>query len=103
MANFARRISDVARRMPGRGAVERIRANGDLETTTYGALEESAGQTAAWLVQEAVGPGDRVAILADNDAAWIAAYLGALRIGAVAVPLDTAYKAAQVGIIIADC
>ena len=50
----------------------------------------------AWLIAQGIAAGDRVAILADNDARWIAAYLGALRIGAVAVPLDTAYKAGQV-------
>src|SRR6478736_2959184 len=103
MANFALRISDVAHRMPERVAIERIRSGGELEATTYAALEQAAGRTAAWLVQQGIGAGDRVAILADNDAKWIAAYLGALRIGAVAVPLDTAYKAAQVGIVIANC
>lgn len=46
--------------------------------------------------------GDRVAILADNEARWISAYLGALWIGAVAVPLDTAYKPAQVATILAS-
>jgi long-subunit acyl-CoA synthetase (AMP-forming) len=39
---------------------------------------------------------DDVAILGDNDGRWIAAYLGILRLGATAVPLDTAYKAGQV-------
>ena len=38
--------------------------------------------------------------LADNDGRWIAAYLGVLQAGGVAVPLDTAYKAAQVATVI---
>jgi long-chain acyl-CoA synthetase len=57
--------------------------------------QQSAG-IAAWLHGQGVVPDDRVAILADNDARWIAAYLGVLRLGATAVPLDTAYKAGQV-------
>ncbi len=47
-----------------------------------------------------MAPGDRVAILADNDARWCAAYLGILRIGAVAVPLDTAYKPEQIATVV---
>jgi long-chain acyl-CoA synthetase len=43
-----------------------------------------------------------VAILADNSATWIAAYLAALRLGAVAVPLDTAYKGPQVHVVLAN-
>ena len=57
---------------------------------------------AAWLAAHGVAAGDRCAILADNDAAWCAAYLGILRIGAVAVPLDTNYSAAQVATIVRD-
>jgi long-chain acyl-CoA synthetase len=47
-----------------------------------------------------MAPGDRVAILADNDARWCAAYLGILRIGAVAVPLDTAYNPEQIATVV---
>jgi long-subunit acyl-CoA synthetase (AMP-forming) len=102
MANFAARISDVAARMPDQPAVELLRADGRVDTTTYGGLEDLARRIAAWLAATGVGEGDRVAILADNDARWIAAYLGALRIGAVAVPLDTAYKAPQIGTVLAN-
>ena len=62
---------------------------------TYGSLEGLAGRVAAWLLGRGIAEGDRVAILADNDATWIAGYLG-IRIGAVAVPLDTAHKTGQV-------
>jgi long-chain acyl-CoA synthetase len=61
---------------------------------------DDAGHFAAWLTGAGLGPGDRAAILADNDAAWIAAYLGTLWMGGVSVPLDTAYKPAQVRTII---
>jgi acyl-CoA synthetase (AMP-forming)/AMP-acid ligase II len=100
MANFAARISDVAGRLPSQPAIDLLRADGAVHTTTYGELEALAGRIGGWLVSVGIGEGDRVAILADNDANWIAAYLGVLRIGAVAVPLDTAYKAAQVGTVL---
>jgi long-chain acyl-CoA synthetase len=100
MSNFAARISDVAARMPDQPAIELVRGDGSVDTMTYGVLEDLAGRTAAWLIETGIRPGDRVAILADNDARWIGAYLGALRIGAVAVPLDTAYKAPQIGTVL---
>ena len=54
-------------------------------------------RTAAWLADASVARGDRCALLAENDAHWCAAYLGVLRLGAVAVPLDTAYKTSPGG------
>jgi long-chain acyl-CoA synthetase len=61
-----------------------------------------ASALAASLAAEGVGAGDRCAILAHNDAHWCAAYLGILKCGAVAVPLDTNYSAAQVATIVRD-
>jgi long-chain acyl-CoA synthetase len=100
--NFAARISEAAVRFPERVAVERIRTDGRIDSTTYAVLDGRAGRIGGWLIERGIAPGDRVAILADNDAAWIAAYVGTLRIGAVAVPLDTAYKAAQVAIVVSN-
>jgi long-chain acyl-CoA synthetase len=96
VSNFAARISSVAAAKPDQVAIEQVHADGSLETTTYGVLETFAGRVAAWLLQSNVRAGDRAAILADNGADWIGTYLGVLRIGAVAVPLDTAYKSGQV-------
>ena len=61
-----------------------------------------ASSWAAWLSAQGLTPGDRCAILAHNDAHWCAAYLGILKLGAVVVPLDTNYSAAQVATIVAD-
>ena len=93
--NFAARIADAAKRFPDRTAVERVGGNG-VETTTYRALIGRAHRWTAWLAEQGVGRGDRVAILADNDAPWISTYLGILQSGAIAVPLDTAYRAPQI-------
>jgi long-chain acyl-CoA synthetase len=99
MDNFCARILDAARRFPDRPAIEKARV-GAVETTTYRSLIDDAGRFAAWLSRAGLAPGDRAAILADNDASWIAAYLGTLWMGGVSVPLDTAYKPAQVRTII---
>jgi long-chain acyl-CoA synthetase len=95
MANFYERVAEAARRFETQPAIE-LQSADQLRTTTYGQLTAEAAACAAWLHGQGIAPDDRVAILGDNDARWIAAYLGVLRLGAIAVPLDTAYKAGQV-------
>ncbi|HUR21309.1 MAG TPA: AMP-binding protein [Vicinamibacterales bacterium] len=99
MANFYDRFSTAATRFPDRTAIE-LQAADQLLATTYRELEQQGAGIAAWLHAQGVAADDRVAILADNDARWIAAYMGVLRLGATAVPLDTAYKAGQVRTVI---
>jgi long-chain acyl-CoA synthetase len=94
-SNFAGRIAETAGRLPDRVAIERVTANG-VDQTTYAALMTQARAFGGWLSASGFASGDRAAILADNSADWIAAYLGILWTGGVAVPLDTAYKAKQV-------
>jgi long-chain acyl-CoA synthetase len=99
--NFFGRIASAAARFPDQPAIELVPARaGPVDSTTYAALAGAAGQFSAWLEGAGVGRGERIAILADNDARWVASYLGALRLGVVVVPLDTAYKAAQVRAIV---
>jgi long-chain acyl-CoA synthetase len=102
MANFYQLFSEAARRFPERAAIEVVRPQ-IVDTWTYAQLDADAVSWGAWLAAQGVQPGDRCAILADNDARWIGAYFGVLRIGAVAVPLDTNYKYTQVRTIAADC
>jgi long-chain acyl-CoA synthetase len=67
--------------------------------TTYGEIAHLAGRFAAMLVQQGIGPGDRVLLWAENSAEWIAAFYGCLLRGVLAVPLDaigTAEFAARV-------
>ncbi len=101
MSSFWGVFDDVATRFGDRTAVELQRREG-VERYTYRDLHSMALERAAWLAGNRIGPGDRVAILADNDARWCAAYLGILRIGAIAVPLDTNYSAKQVATIVSD-
>ncbi len=95
MPNFCSLIGSAASRFPEQPAIEVVRSDG-VETTTYAGLMAEAAHVSGWLAGAGIGAGDRVAILSDNDARWIGRYLGILHRGAVAVPLDTAYKASQV-------
>ncbi|MGH8982774.1 MAG: AMP-binding protein [Acidimicrobiia bacterium] len=55
---------------------------------SYADLGDAAARFAGRLQAEGVSPGDRVAMEAINEPAFVVAYLGALRAGAVAVPLN---------------
>ena len=101
MQNFWDQFAAAAARFPGRTAIE-VQRRDRVDAVTYRDLEAHAGRIAAALAGEGLERGDRCGILAENDAAWCAAYLAVLRLGAVAVPLDTAYKPAQVATLLRD-
>ncbi len=100
-ANFWAVFADSVARFGDRTAIEIQRAD-RLDRFTYRELHDMAGARAAWLASKGVRKGDRCAILAHNDAHWCAAYLAILKLGAVAVPLDTNYSADQVATIVRD-
>jgi long-chain acyl-CoA synthetase len=67
----------------------------DDATITFAELADRAARFAGGLVAEGVAPGDRVAIAGINAPAFVVAYLGTLRAGAVAVPLNPQAPAAE--------
>src|SRR5689334_19900716 len=54
---------------------------------TFGELAQTSGRLAARLAAE-ISPGDRVALLAGNEPAFVQAYLATLAAGGVSVPLN---------------
>jgi long-chain acyl-CoA synthetase len=81
--NLGRRLADVGTRSATRPALV-----GETETLSYDELEGRIATAAGNLRARGIGPGDRVALLLANGPAFVAAFLGVLRIGAVAVPLN---------------
>jgi HIP---CoA ligase len=67
---------------------------------TYAQLPEAVDLYARGFVAAGVGAGDRVAIWAPNCAEWMLAALGALRAGAVLVPMNTRFKGAEAAYIL---
>jgi len=63
---------------------------------TYADLEERIGQSAGVLLRSGVKPGNRVVAQVEKSAEAIALYLACLRVGAIYVPLNTAYTSAEV-------
>ena len=60
----------------------------DGAALSYAELDRRAAVAARELRERGVGAGDRVAIKLPNSPAFVAAYFGALRLGAVVVPLN---------------
>jgi fatty-acyl-CoA synthase len=63
---------------------------------TYGQLLEEAKAAAGGMQALGIGRGDHVGILMGNDEKWLALFYGAALIGAVAVPVNTRFKAAEI-------
>src|SRR5919201_3899494 len=55
---------------------------------SYRRLLDESGRVACWLQARGVAPGQRVVLWAPNSPWWVAAFFGALRCGAIVVPLD---------------
>ena len=102
MAGFYQRFERAAREFADRCAIEVQRTDG-VDRIDYARLESMAASAAACLTRHGATEGQRWAILAENSAAWCAAYLAMSRLGLVAVPLDTNYSAVQVAKLVADC
>ena len=116
MQSFYRRFVDTATQYPNNIAVELQHAatavSGSsavdgLSTSnvrySYYELRRVAEHLGAWLQSRGVPTGARCAILASNSPRWVAAYLGVMAAGCVAVPLDTAFKPDQVAKLLKDC
>jgi long-chain acyl-CoA synthetase len=68
----------------------------------YGLLDQASARVAAMLKSKGVGPGDRVGIMLPNVPYFPAIYYGALRAGAVVVPMNVLLKGREVGYYLSD-
>ncbi|RNJ48857.1 malonate--CoA ligase [Methylocystis hirsuta] len=69
---------------------------------TYADVEAGAARYANALISLDVEPGDRIAIQVEKSVDAVLLNLGCLRAGAVLLPLNTAYTAAEVGYFLSD-
>ncbi|MGZ4756098.1 MAG: FadD3 family acyl-CoA ligase [Acidimicrobiia bacterium] len=67
---------------------------------TYAELAAAATRAARALIASGIEPGDRVSIWAPNTTEWAIAALGVYTAGAVLVPLNTRFKAAEAAYIL---
>ena len=73
-----------------------VAIDGDGRRVTFGELGAAADQVAAALVRAGVGRGDRVAFVDRNSTEYWEVFLGALKAGAVLVPLNFRLSAAEI-------
>ena len=80
-----------------------VHADGHNETIRYGELATESASFAHYLSANGVAMGDRVAIMLDPGRAFYVAMFGALKLGAIAVPLFTLFGPDGVRLRIQDC
>jgi long-chain acyl-CoA synthetase len=95
--NLAQALVDAADRFGDRQALVQ-----DGTRTSFAELERLSARCVAVLAERGVAVGDRVGILLPNVPAFIGAYYGALRLGAIAVPLNSLLKPGEVEQRLAD-
>ena len=74
----------------------------DGSAVSYGELESGAAVVAGQLIAEGVQPGDRVGLQVAKSVEAVMIYLGVLKAGAVFLPLNSAYTAAEVDYFVGD-
>ena len=74
----------------------------DDPVCTFGELPEHVGRYRAALARLGVSRGDRVMVKAENSPEYVYTYLGILALGAIFVPLNPAYTASEVALLIED-
>jgi acetyl-CoA synthetase len=84
-------------------AVIVVRADGTDEILSYRQISEDSARFAHWLVARGIEPGDRVAIKLEPSRAFYAAVFGAMKAGAIAVPLFTLFGPDGVKLRVEDC
>ncbi len=105
MRNFYSRFRQSAATWPDNIGVELRRAEssgGGVQSYTYTELKRMAESVGRWLVGEGMPAGGRAALLGSNGPHWVAAYLGIIAAGGVAVPFDTAFNEQQVRRLLED-
>lgn len=63
---------------------------------TYAAADRRSAELARWLLGQGAGKGTRIGLFFANGAEWVTWWLAVSRVGAVAVPLSTMYRPAEI-------
>jgi len=78
-------------------------ADGRAEHLGFAELADDTGRFAHWLARQGVKKGDRVAVLLDPSRAFYVAMFGAVKYGAIAVPMFTLFGPDALALRIEDC
>ncbi len=89
------------RRTPDKAAL-RFRENQEETILSYDRLFSAADSLAAGLAAQGLGKGDRVAFFLGNRPEFVVAYLAVIRLGAVMVPINLAYRRREIAHMLQD-
>ncbi len=95
---FLNTIADHCRNQPDKLALQFI----DGAPITYGELAKAVNRSADYLLSLGIEPGDRVAVQLPKCLPFIYFHLAAMQIGAIFLPLNPAYPAAELRYFLAD-
>jgi acetyl-CoA synthetase len=93
----------IDRHPRSRTAVRIVRADGRDEALSFGELAAWSGRFAHFLADRGVGPGDRVGIMLEPSLPFYAGLFGAVKRGAIAVPLFTLFGPEGLRLRVDDC
>src|SRR3954466_7288290 len=97
MPNLADLLRGTRPRFPARPALKL-----DGATMSYEALDAASARVAGLLRAKGIGPGDRVGIMLPNVPHFAVCYYGALRAGAIVVPMNVLLKQREVAFYLRD-
>ena len=84
-------------------AIDVVRPDAERRAITFRELSQSSAQFAHWLNEIGVERGDRVAVMLEPSLAFYSAIFGAMKAGAVAVPLFTLFGPDGLRLRVDDC
>ncbi|MEF7617443.1 acyl-CoA synthetase [Aquincola sp. MAHUQ-54] len=86
-----------------RTAVVIVRSNGEDESLGFRQISEESARFAHYLVERGIRPGDRVAVMLEPSREFYVAMFGAMKMGAIAVPLFTLFGPDGIRLRMQDC
>ena len=86
-----------------RTAVVIVQASGGYQELSFRALAADSSRFAHCLVEAGIRPGDRVAVMLEPSREFYVAMFGAMKMGAIAVPLFTLFGPDGVRLRVGDC
>src|SRR4051812_2140867 len=101
MTGEPRNLADLVRRAAQATPAKPALLAGD-RSASWSELDGQVDRLAAALAGRGLQAGDRVGILLPNSVEFAVTYFAALRAGLVAMPLNTAYTAAELGYQVRD-
>jgi long-chain acyl-CoA synthetase len=100
--SLACNLTEAAARHPQRAALQPGENTVAQTAITYGQLDGATGRFAGLLRERGICPGDRVAVMLPNVPEFLITYYGALRAGAVVVPINVLLDAGDVSFYLHD-